>query len=261
MLTPEVTYYLAIGVFVAAAATVALLVWRDVRQTGFLPRQYPLYWFGYPVTRILWRAKVIGRMELPTGGGAVIVCNHRGPMDPTFVALACLRAVRWMVAREYFAVPIFGTMLKLTGAIPTRRGGIDTAAIKQTIRSAKAGNVVGVLPEGRINVTDRLLLPLRTGAALVALEARVPVVPCYIEGSPYDPRVFYRFFLMHTKATITIGKPIDITPYLDRGDERDVQEELTRRIGREIAALAGRPDYEPELVSRRRRESGDAPTS
>lgn len=258
MFSATITYYLAIGVFIATAAAIVGLLWYDVRQTGFRPVQYPLYWFGYPVTRILWRAKVVGRMELPKDRGALIVCNHRGPMDPTFIALATLRAVRWMVAREYFAVPIFGTMLKMTGAIPTRRGGIDTAAIKQTIRSAKTGNVVGVLPEGRINITDRLLLPLRTGAALIALEARVPIVPCYIEGSPYDPRVFYRFFLMRSKATITVGRPIDITPYLDRSDDHDVQEDLTRRIGREIAKLAGRPDYEPELVSRRRHESTDA---
>lgn len=257
MFSASVTHYLAIGVFVATAAAIVGLLWRDVRQTGFQPAQYLLYWFGYPLTRILWRAKVVGRMDLPQGSGALIACNHGGPMDPTFVALACLRAVRWMVAREYFAVPVFGTMLKMTGAIPTRRGGVDTAAIKETIRSAKAGSVVGVLPEGKINITDRLLLPLRTGAALIALEARVPIVPCYIENSPYDPRVFYRFFFMHTRTTITVGKPIDIAPYLDRGDEHDVQEELTRRIGREIAALAGHPDYEPELVSRRRRTTGD----
>lgn len=257
MFSAAATHNLAIGVFVAAAAAVVLLVWRDVRQTGFLPSQYPLYWFGYPLTRILWRAKVVGRMELPLGSGALIACNHGGPMDPTFVALACLRAVRWMVAREYFAVPVFGTMLKMTGAIPTRRGGIDTAAIKETIRSAKAGSIVGVLPEGKINITDQLLLPLRTGAALIALEARVPIVPCYIHDSPYDPRVFYRFFFMRSNTTITVGKPIDITPYLDRGDDHDVQEELTRRIGREIAALAGQPNYEPELVSRRRRETSE----
>jgi 1-acyl-sn-glycerol-3-phosphate acyltransferase len=258
MFNPNLTHLLAVVAVVALAATFAAAAWRDARSTGFRPIQYPLYLFGYAMTRVLWRARVVGRLDVPAGRGAVIVCNHRGPIDPAFVGLACLQQVHWMVAGEYFSVPIFGTCLKILGAVPTRRGGIDTAAIKQTIRHAARGDLVGVFPEGKINITPALMLPLRSGAVMMALEARVPIVPCYIDGSPHDPQVIYGFLLKPARTTLTVGRPIDLSAYYDRAADREVQEELTRRIGREIAALAGRPDFEPQLVARRRRKEDHA---
>jgi len=252
MLSPELTRLLSYVVLATAAAAFAATAWRNARSTHFRPAQYHLYLFGLVLTRVLWRGRVVGRMSLPATGGAVVVSNHRSPVDPAFVALACLRSVSWMVAGEYFSVPVFGTMLKTLDSIPTRRGGIDTAAVKQTIRAARNGGVVGVFPEGRINTTDELLLPLRSGAVLIALEARVPIVPCYIEGSPYDPKVFYRFLVKPAKTTITVGPVLDISAYYDRKDDRNVHDELTRLVGREIAKLAGRPDYVPQMVGRRR---------
>ena len=51
------------------------------------------------------------------------------------------------------------------------------------IRYAQEGGLVGLFPEGRVNTTDELLLPGRPGAALIALRARVPVIPCYVQGA------------------------------------------------------------------------------
>lgn len=258
MLSPVATYWLAVVAFVTLAATTFAAIRRNARASGFDPRQYPLYLFGYVLTRVLWRARVVGKLELPHDRGALIVCNHRGPVDPAFIALACKRQVHWMVAKEYFAVPIFGGWLRLLKAIPTRRGGIDTEAVKQTIRAAKAGGLVGVFPEGKINATSELILPLRSGAVMIALEARVPVVPCYIERSPFDAKLFYGFLWKPAKTKLVVGRAIDLTEYYDRADDRNVWDEITLRIGREIAKLAGRPDYEPQLVSRNRRNSSAA---
>jgi 1-acyl-sn-glycerol-3-phosphate acyltransferase len=251
MLSPALTQILSIAVIVGAAVIAFVLACIDAHRSGFTPVQYPIYFLGYWLTRVLWRTRIVGNRDLPATG-LVLVANHRSPVDPTFLALAFRRPARWLVAGEYFRVPVFGWMLRKLQAIPTRRAGIDTAAVKQAIRLARAGSHVGVSPEGRLNVTDRLLLPLRNGASLIALEAGVPVVPCYIDGSPYDPTNFYSFVYRPAKVTITIGRPIDVSEYSERDDARDAHNELTRRIGREIAALAGRPDYEPELVSRRR---------
>lgn len=258
MLSPVATYWLAVAAFVVIVWATGTAIWRNARATGFSVAQYPLYLVGYVLTRVLWRARIVGRLELPRDRGALIACNHRGPVDPSFVALACLRQVHWMVAKEYFAVPIFGGWLRTLKAIPTRRGGIDTEAVKQTIRAAKAGGLVGVFPEGRINTTSDLLLPLRSGAVMMALEARVPVVPCYIEGSPFDEKLFYSFLWKPAKTTLTVGRAIDLAEYYERADDRDAWDEITRRIGREIARLAGRPDYEPQLVSRNRRNNSSA---
>lgn len=252
MLTPEATRRFSVIVILLALAFVVFAVWMNAQRTRFRRSQYPLYFFGLLMTRFLWRARVFGKMELPTNGGAVIVANHRSPMDPAFVGLGSLSRVRWMVAREYFNVPVFGSMLRLLESIPTRRGGIDTEAVKQTIRSARDGELVGIFPEGRLNDTERLLLPLRNGAAMIALQARVPIIPCYIEGSPYDKDNFYSFFTRPARTTITIGKRLDASEFYDRADDREAQTEVTRRIGRAIADLAGRPDFMPEVMAGRR---------
>jgi len=258
---PSSVKTLAAGVLIAEAALLAWAAWRKASQSHFRPKHYPIYLVGQFLTRILWRARVVGRMKWVENRGAVVVCNHRGPIDPAFVGLACDGPVHWMVAKEYFSYPLFGPMLRYLEAVPTGRRGIDTAATKQILRYAGSGEMVGVFPEGRINTTDQVLLPGHTGAVVIALKARVPIVPCFVSGSPYDPVKMHGFLFKRARTVLRIGEPIDLTPYFDRADDRDVQEELTRRVLKAIAALAGRPDYEPELIARRRhrRAAGETP--
>ena len=111
--------------------------------------------------------------------------DHRSSIDPSYLQAAIRWPMHWMVAREFCEHWMFAGFLKSCEVIPTRRGGVDTAAIKSAIRLAKEGGVIGMFPEGRINMTKDLMLPVRPGAALIALKAGVPLVPCYIHGSPY----------------------------------------------------------------------------
>ena len=84
---------------------------------------------------------------------------------------------------------------------------------------------------------------------MIALQAGVPILPCYIEGSPYH-KTPWSPFLMITKSRVRFGRPIDTTPYLDRVDDREVHGELTLQAMKEIARLAGQPDFEPQLAGR-----------
>ncbi|OYV88343.1 MAG: hypothetical protein B7Z73_08720 [Planctomycetia bacterium 21-64-5] len=140
-------------------------------------------------------------------------------------------------------------MISARSIRPSSRSGVDTAATKLAMRYARQGELVGMFPEGRLNDRRRFLLPGRAGAAMVALRARVPVVPCYIDGSPWDGTDF-GFFLMAAKTRLKVGRPIDISEYYGREGDREVHRALTRRFLREIAALAGKPDYEPELAGK-----------
>ena len=191
-----------------------------------------------------------GQLPEPSERGGVIVCNHRGSVDPFFVQLVARRIVHWFVAREYFKLPVVGTFLRLSESIPANRGGIDTASTKSAIRMARQGDWIGMLPEGRINRTPELLLPGRPGAALVALKAKVPVVPCYLEGITYDG-TFWGCFFTPGRVKLTIGKPIDLEPYYGRDREHEVLGELTLLFLKRIAELAGRPDFQPSLAGRR----------
>jgi len=236
---------------VLAAVLLALAVWifQALRRSPYTPVQSVLYFINVLLTRVLWRTEVRGRWTLPHSQGAVIVCNHRASVDPFFIQLATGRQVHWMVAAEYFRVPVAGTLMRYLGAIPTRRGGVDTASTRAAIRLAEDGELVGMLPEGRINDTPVPLLPARPGAILVALKARVPIVPCHITGSPYDGTVWGCFF-MPAKVTLTLGQPIALAAYADHAPTPELQAKLTLCVMRQIAQLGGHNDFEPTLAGR-----------
>lgn len=190
----------------------------------YSPWERLLYAPVYALARILWRVEIVwGEAGWGTSnrnpnssrdwllaerlpGGALLVANHRCSLDPFFVQLISGKRVHWMVAGEYFRHPLFGPVLRAYQAIPTNRGGVDTASTKSAIALARSGRFVGMFPEGRINRTDSPLLSIRPGAAIVAQRANVPLIPIWIEGAPRGWAVYSGLF-MAAKVKIFVGCP------------------------------------------------------
>ena len=144
-----------------------------------------LYLAAYLLARLLWRVHFSNQPPQELQRGAVLAANHHSSIDPMFIQLAARRRVHWFVAKEYCQHPILGLLLKPLQVIPTNRSGMDLKATKVAIDYARQGRLVGIFPEGKINVTNDLLLPIRAGAAMVAVKSGAPIVPLYIQGSPY----------------------------------------------------------------------------
>jgi len=229
-------------------AVVGAIVYR-IARSRFSFLQQVLWLVAYLLTRFLWRTTTIGPLLLAEGQGAVVVLNHRSSADPFFVQVASDRKVHWMVAREYCEHWAFAWFLRACEVIPVNRGGMDIRAVKAAIRLTSQGGIIGMFPEGRINMTEELMLPGRPGAAWIALKARCPVVPCYVEGSPYR-RVAWSPFFMTARVKVRFGPPLDFSEFFDRESEQEVLAEVLRRCQRAIADLAGRPDFEPRIAGR-----------
>lgn len=229
----------------------APLVWLTVAmfRSPYTPIQTCLFLLDVLLTRVLWRAVVPERLPLDITQGAVLVCNHRSSIDPFFFQLPAGRPVHWMVAREYCQLPIIGHLLRICEIIPVGRGGVDTAATKEAIRIASGGGLIGMFPEGRINMTDEFLLPVRPGPVLIALKARVPILPCFVDGSPYDRQVWSPF-LMPARVRVRVGQPIDLSPYYGREREDGIVQQLICQSMSQVAKLAGHDDYQPRLAGR-----------
>jgi 1-acyl-sn-glycerol-3-phosphate acyltransferase len=223
-------------------------VWYMLRWR-LTPLQAFLLLLNRFLNRVLWRTKINRPLPVAWGQGAVVIANHRSSFDPMFIGVATHRLIHWMVAGEYFRDWRFGWLFRGMRAIPTSRSGVDSGSTKRVIRLASSGHLVGLMPEGRINETEQLLLPGRPGAALVALKARVPVIPCYIEGAPYGGTPLGPF-LRPAKVRVTIGDPLDISEFYGREQEPGVLEELTKRFLVAIAHLAGNDDYVAQLAGR-----------
>ena len=150
-----------VAIVVAATLAAALALWIAAARRG-TRNTFPqscLYLVNAFFTRVLWRTTVSGPLPVANGQGAVIVSNHASGIDPLVIQLCANRLVHWMVAREYFEGFGISLVFKSLRSIPVNCAGIDTAATKLAIRLAQQGGLVGLFPEGRVNVTNQLLLP------------------------------------------------------------------------------------------------------
>ncbi len=242
------TLILGLVAFIALVLLVLLIRW--LRDPVFTPVQKIYYFIASLFARYQWGATYEGTFSVPESGGAIVVLNHRSSVDPFFIQTKTKRKIRWMVAREYVSHWALAWFLKPCEVIPVGRGGVDTAATKTAFREIANGGIVGMLPEGRINMTDEVLLPVRPGVALVALRARVPVIPCFIHGSPYN-KVAWSPFLRTARVKVVFGPPVELSDLYGRESEEGVQHEAILRVARALVALAGRPDFEPQVAGKK----------
>jgi 1-acyl-sn-glycerol-3-phosphate acyltransferase len=141
---------------------------------------------GGPIRR-LFRFKSKGEENLPREGGYVLSANHMSNIDPWPLGLPLYpdRQLRFMAKSEMYKRPL-KWILEPAGAFPVRRGTGDEEAMRRAVELAKAGEVVAIFPEGtRRNkgAVKRHKARPRSGAARVALQAGVPLVPAAIGGT------------------------------------------------------------------------------
>ena len=240
-------FLLTILAFVAAWFLLSL------RRKKYTVPQWFLWAICLFLARVLWCVRV-PPLKFETGDrGVMFVANHRSSVDPFYFQSRVDTPMHWMVAKEFCEFWAFRWFFKQCEAIPVNRGGVDTRSTKQAIELARRGRWVGILPEGRINTTDQLLLPVRPGVVFTALRANAIIVPCYIEGSPYHKLPWSPFF-MHSRVRISIGEPIDLNqgdPDAAKGVGQEQAGAYMRQIMAQIAALAGQPEFEVQLAGRR----------
>ena len=245
MIQQEILARLFIGIVACVPMAWMFAIYR---RQHFSVAQFGLWTLANIVVRILWRAQLPSFPE-SARESAVIICNHRSSVDPFFLQVCVSRPMHWMVAREYCEHPSFRWFLKQSEVIPVNRGGIDTASTKSAIRLAAAGGVVGLFPEGRINQTDEFMLPVRPGALLVALKARVPIVPCYIEGAPFGGTPWSPFFRT-AQTRVKFGEPVDLSAFFEQDVDKDWSGAKMLEIVAKIAELADEPCDKLRLAGR-----------
>jgi 1-acyl-sn-glycerol-3-phosphate acyltransferase len=128
-----------------------------------------------------WRFRTEGGW--PAGGPFVVVANHMSLLD--IVLLSRLpREMKWVGKEELFRIPWIGWMLRLTGDIAVKRGDAESGG--EAVARAKAylarGMSVMIFPEGTRS-RDARLLPFKSGAFRLAIEAGVPVLPVAVWGT------------------------------------------------------------------------------
>jgi 1-acyl-sn-glycerol-3-phosphate acyltransferase len=196
--------------------------------------------------------------NIPRAGGAVIAINHTSYVDWLPAALAVQhrgRRIRYMIKAEMQQVKIVNFLIKHTKTIPVnRRAGHE--AYTQAVRLLRAGEVVGLMPEATISRSFELK-EFKTGAARMALEAGVPMVPLIVWGAQriwtkdHPRNVGYK----KIPVIVAAGRPLSPTGDVDHLDAalRDEMASLLHRVQEEYPHPAG-AFWVPERLG------GSAPT-
>lgn len=184
--------------------------------------------------KILFRAEIIGRENLPAEGPVIVAANHMSNWDPPLLATFLPRPISYMAKEELFTNPVFGAAIRQCHAFPVKRGAADRAAIKVAVQVLKLGKCLGLFPEGTRS-KDGQMKKAEAGVALIASMAGSPVLPAAIIGTD---RIFAKGEHFPQVAVI-YGKPMQFT-----GDRKDKEQlaDFSQSIMNEIAKL--KEDYE-----------------
>jgi 1-acyl-sn-glycerol-3-phosphate acyltransferase len=139
------------------------------------------------VLKAVFRHRASGIEYVPSCGGFVLAANHWSNFDPWPLGLPLFprRFLRFMAKSELFWFPL-GAIIRAGGAFPVRRGERDEEAIRVAVELAREGHAVVMFPEGTRRakgLRKRHEARWHTGAARIALEAGVPLVPAGIAGT------------------------------------------------------------------------------
>jgi 1-acyl-sn-glycerol-3-phosphate acyltransferase len=140
-----------------------------------------------PFAYLLFRYRAYGKENLPPSGGYVLAAGHVSNLDPWPLGLGLFpgRFLRFMAKSELFWFPL-GALVRVAGAFKVRRGMADVEAIETAVGLARDGHVIAMFPEGtrrKKGLRKTRQAQAHTGAARIALEADVPLVPVGIKGT------------------------------------------------------------------------------
>ncbi len=193
--------------------------WRDVvRRDLFGPhpdrRDVPyrlIIRLALTVFRLLGlRFDLRGSEHVPPTGGAVLCSNHISYLDFTFLGLVALpryRLVRFMAKASVFGHWFAGPFMRSMQHIPVDRSA-GAAAFDAAVRALKDGQVVGVFPEATISQSFTLK-DLKAGAARMAIQAGVPILPAAVWGGQRVATKKRPVDLTRGRAvTVLVGDPI-----------------------------------------------------
>ena len=178
----------------------------------------PVVLFARGVFRALdLKFTVEGAEHIPETGGAVIATNHVGYLDFAFIGYGARmrkkRLVRFLAKKEVFDHRISGPLMRGMKHIAVDRSA-GAGSYAEAVQVLRSGELVGMFPEATISESFRLK-DFKAGAARMAIDAGVPLIPSIVWGSQRvmtkgrKPRIGPA---RHVPITILYGEPLRPRP-------------------------------------------------
>ena len=180
---------------------------------------------------LVGRLEVTGRENIPASGPVILVANHFHFADPVALLVLPRRQIEFIGGFRFVGAPwIVRFIPHLWGYFPAFRGGYSRSTLRSALGVLEQGGIVALFPEG--GSWAATLRPGRPGAAYLAVESQVRVVPIGLDG-------FTGLFRSwRPRLRVTVGRPIG--PFqvsADPAARRAGIDAVTEEIMRAIAAL------------------------
>ena len=188
------------------------------------------------ILEVLLTREVSGLSHVPKEGGVIVAANHGSFWDPPVLGVVLPRPLRYMTRSSFFAVPLFGTLIRSLGAFPVRQGTADLSGLRAAEAALARGEVLLVFPEGGRPSCG--LLPALPGLGLIETRTRAPILPVYVSGTNRIRRCMAR----REKVRVTIGKVLPPETWFAEEHStlagRALYQAISDRVMQEIALLA-----------------------
>lgn len=165
-----------------------------------------------------------GSERVPREGGVVLALNHFHWLDPGAFGATSPRTIHYMAKAEAHRVPGLGQLIRSFGTFSVRRGESDREAVRLMRQVVRDGHALGLFAEGtrQLSGVPGKVMP---GAAMVALQEGVPIVPAAVHGSQFwRPGNFQ-------PVSVAWGAPVRFDGLRPGGRAyREVSVEIERRI-------------------------------
>ncbi|WP_280490990.1 lysophospholipid acyltransferase family protein [Nocardia asiatica] len=203
------------------------------------------------------RIDIEGQEHIPRSGGAVLAVNHTAYLDFLEVGLVGRKSgrnVRFMMKAE-LEHGVVGFLMKHCKAIGVDRTA-GAASYARAVTALRGGELVVVYPEATISRSFELK-EFKSGAARMAVEAGVPIVPLVIWGAHriWTKDIPKQLGRHNFPINIRIGEPIP---------PAEPAEELTATMRARMSELLERAQQDYPMVEGARwvpaRLGGTAPT-
>ena len=192
-------------------AAVAFYIYKLVPE--FLMR-----FLAWILIHTMYRVRKEGLDNVPEQGGCIVVCNHVSYVDAIVIAACVRRPIRFIMDHRIFRVPLLNWLFRTMQSIPVASGREDSAlkeaAFEAAARALRAGEIVGIFPEGSLTA-DGELARFRPGIERMVKDTPVPVVPMALRGlwgsffsRSYEGRAMRRWRGVFSRISLVVAPPV-----------------------------------------------------
>ncbi len=177
--------------------------------------------------KIIYPCKIYGKENLKKGK-AVLTMNHTSNLDAVNIVLGTFEKKYFLAKKELFKNKLFGAFIKAMGGIKIDRQSADVGAIKNALKVLKNNKKLIIFPEGTRNKSDNVELgEVKSGAAMLAIKAKAPIIPVWVYNRPHAFRM----------TKILIGKPYELDEFYGAKITEEVLDKASEIVSQKLNQL------------------------